>query len=431
MTKLAIHGGVPIRRKPYPPFITTGEEEVQVAAEVMRRGILSDFEGSNNEYFLGGKEVQSFEKEWAEYFGVRHAISVNSATSGLMAAVGAAGVGPGDEVITTPWTMTATATAIVVNNAVPIFADITDDTLSLSPAAVEKRITPRTKAIIPVHIYGHPAEMDELNALAKVHGLVVIEDAAQSPGIRYNGRYTGTIGDMGIFSLNCHKIIQTGEGGVIVTDNDEFAQRLRLIRNHAEAVVATGMPVSTLVNMVGWNYRMNEVEAAVGRVQLKKLKPLLAHRRELVERFFKGVNGLQGLRLPTIKNGSEHSFYRLMLQIDPTILGVDAPVLVEVLNKEGMDFYAGHLPINLFPMYQQQIAFGDRGCPFRCPWYEGKPDYSMDALPTVQRMRKVSFTTEVITHCIRESDIDEMIAAFQKVWANLAQVRAYATRCQV
>ncbi|PYV82388.1 MAG: hypothetical protein DMG05_28235 [Acidobacteria bacterium] len=144
MTKLAIRGGEPIRRKPYPPFLTTGEEEAQVAAEVMRRGILSDFEGSNNEYFLGGKEVQSFEKEWAEYFGVRHAVSVNSATSGLMAAVGAAGVGPGDEVITTPWTMTATATAVVVNNAVPIFADITEDTLTLSPAAVEKRITPRT-----------------------------------------------------------------------------------------------------------------------------------------------------------------------------------------------------------------------------------------------------------------------------------------------
>src|SRR5207245_5633602 len=125
-------------------------------------------------------------------------------------------------------------------------------------------------------------------------------------------RYTGTIGDMGIFSLNCHKIIQTGEGGVIVTDNDELAKRLRLIRNHAEAVVATGMPVSSLVNMVGWNYRMNEVEAAVGRVQLRKLKTLLARRRELVERFFKGVNGLQGLRLPTIRKDSEHSFYRLM-----------------------------------------------------------------------------------------------------------------------
>jgi len=115
-----------------------------------------------------------------------------------------------------------------------------------------------------------------------------------------------------------------------------------------------------------------------------------------------------------------------MLQIDPDILGFDAPVLVEILNKEGMDFYAGYLPINLFPMYQQQIAFGDRGCPFRCPWYEGKPDYSMDALPVVQRMRKVSFTTEVITHCITETDIDEMIAAFHKVWARLDEVRDYA-----
>jgi perosamine synthetase len=426
MSKLAIHGGERVRSRPYPAFVTTGQEEVEVAAAVMRRGILSDFEGSNNQYFLGGAEVRAFEAEWADYFDVKHAISVNSGTSGLMAAVGASGVGPGDEVITTPWTMAATATAVVVNNAVPIFADITPDTLNLSAAAAAARITRRTRVVIPVHIYGHPADMDAIGAVAREHNLMVIEDASQSAGVRYRGKYTGTIGHMGVFSLNCHKLIQTGEGGVIVTNDDELAHRLRLIRNHAEAVIATGMPVSTLVNMVGWNYRMNEVEAAVGRVQLKKLARLLARRRTLVDRLLRGVADLPGLIAPAIQDGCEHSFYRLMFRIDRAVTGVDAPTLVDALNAEGMDFYAGYLPLNLYPMYQQQIAFGSQGCPFKCPLYDGTPDYSMRALPTVERMRTESFSTEVVTHCIGEADVDEIIAAFHKVWVHRGALREAA-----
>jgi dTDP-4-amino-4,6-dideoxygalactose transaminase len=227
-------------------------------------------------------------------------------------------------------------------------------------------------------------------------------------------------------------LIQTGEGGVVVTNDDELAHRVRLIRNHAEAVIATGMPVGSLVNMVGWNYRMNEVEAAVGRAQLRKLRPLLARRLELVERFLRGIGGLPGLLAPVIKAGCGHSFYRLMLQVDPDITGVDAPAIVDALNHEGMDFYAGYLPLNLFPMYQQQIAFGARGCPFKCPWYDGAPDYSMRALPVVERMRCTSFSTEIVTPCIDEADVDEMIAAFDKVWAHRDELRAHvAIRQQI
>lgn len=167
--------------------------------------------------------------------------------------------------------MTATATAIVVNNAVPVFADIDPETFCLMPEAIEKKITSRTRAIVVVHIYGHPADMDGIMALAKRHNLVVIEDAAQSLGASYRGRQTGTVGHMGVHSLNCHKLIQTGEGGMIFTNDDEYAKRLQLIRNHAEAVVATGMPVKSLVNLIGWNYRMNEIEAAISMTQLDKL----------------------------------------------------------------------------------------------------------------------------------------------------------------
>jgi dTDP-4-amino-4,6-dideoxygalactose transaminase len=419
MQKLALFGGVPVRTKPYPMHITTGVEEKIAVMRVMENGILSDFEGANNQWFLGGPEVKSFEKEWAGYFGVKYAVSVNSATSGLMAAVGAAGIGPGDEVITTPWTMAATAIAIVINNAIPVFCDIEPDTFCISPASIKAKITSRTRAIMPVHIYGHTAEMDEILGIARKHSLIVIEDAAQSPGMSYKGRQSGTIGHMGVFSLNCHKIIQTGEGGVVVTNDDELAKRLRLIRNHAEAVIATGMEVQDLSCMVGWNYRMNELEAAIGREQLKKLNGFLVRRKELVEFITEKLNRYDGLLTPVVRPGCEHSFYRYALRLDPVKVKAPASRIVEALNAEGMDFYAGYIPINQYPIYQKKMAFGSRGCPFRCPWYEGNVDYSMSALPNVMDAMTRSFSTEVIRPPLTFKDMDEIDTAFEKVWSNL------------
>jgi perosamine synthetase len=416
---LALYGGTPVRSEPYPSHTTTDAKDREAAIRVLKSGILSDFEGSNNQWFLGGPEVKAFEKEWAEYFNVKHAIGVNSATSGLMAAVGAAGIGPGDEVITSPWTMAATAIAIVVYNAVPIFCDIEPDTFCMSPSSFESRITSRTKAVMPVHIYGHPAEMDEIMLVAHKHSLTVIEDAAQSPGIHYKGKMTGTIGHMGISSLNCHKIIQTGEGGVVTTNDDDLALKLQLIRNHAEAVIATGLAVKSLVNMIGWNYRMNEIEAAIGREQLKKLDALIQRRRKIVDYITIKLSKYDGLILPAIREGCEHSFYRYPLRIDQNKIRVSAPRIVEALNAEGMDFYAGYLPLNQFPIYQQQVGFGAKGCPFKCPWYEGDPDYSFDSLHNVKHAMQWSFSTEVIRPPLNFNDMDEIDRAFEKVWNNL------------
>ena len=417
---LALLGGVPIRKAPYPPHITIGVEERVAVNRVLDSGILSDYEGSNNRWFMGGPEVRAFEEEWTEYFGCRHAVAVNSATSGLMAAVGAAGVGPGDEVITTPWTMSATSTAIVANNAVPIFCDIDPETFCMSPEALQKKITSRTRAIMPIHIFGHPAAMDEIMAIARKHALTVIEDAAQSVGIAYKGRMTGCIGDMGVHSLNNHKIIQTGEGGVVMTDDDDLAQRLRLIRNHAEAVIATGMAVKSLVNMVGWNYRLNEIEAAIGREQLKKLRGFLGARYELVAYLSQKLGSYDGLVLPVTHSGCGHSYYRFHLRIDQTRVEVPMSRIVQALNAEGMDFYPGYVTVNSYPMYQTLTAFGDKGCPFKCPHYTGEiPDYSMDALPNVAHAMQSSFSTEVIHPPLKLADMDEIAHAFDKVWSNL------------
>ena len=261
MPHLAINGGTPVRTAPFPRYNTIGSEEKQAVMEVLEDGVLSQFLGTWHPDFYGGPRIQKLEKEWAEYFGVKHAVTVNSATSGLYAAVGAAGVGPGDEVIVSPYTMAASATAALVYGAIPVFADIDPDIYCLSPRSIRERITPSTRAIIVVDIFGHPADMDEIMAIAAEHNLAVIEDNAQGPGALYNGKYAGALAHMGVFSLNYHKTIHTGEGGVIVTDDDELAERLQLIRNHAEVVVR-GKGVQNLVNMVGFNYRMTEIEAA-------------------------------------------------------------------------------------------------------------------------------------------------------------------------
>ena len=244
-SQLALLGGPATITQSFKHYNPIGVEEVQAAKAVIESGVLSQFIGAWHPDFLGGPKVKEFEALCAQHFGVKHAITVNSWTSGLIAAVGAIGIQPGDEVIVPPWTMCASATAILHWNAIPVFADIDPHTFCISPASIEANITPYTKAIMAVDIFGQSADMDAIMAIAKRHGLRVISDTAQAPGALYKGQFAGTLADVGGFSLNYHKHIHTGEGGILITNDDEIAQRLQLIRNHAEAVVE-GMGVTNL-----------------------------------------------------------------------------------------------------------------------------------------------------------------------------------------
>lgn len=210
--KLALLGGPKTIQTEFKRYNPIGEEEVRAAKEVIESGVLSQYLGVWHEDFYGGPKVKEFERQCAEYFGVKHAVTVNSWTSGLVAAVGAIGVEPGDEVIVTPWTMSASATAILHWNAIPVFADIDPETFNLDPKSVEANITPYTKAIMAVDIFGQSADMDALMAIAAKHGLKVISDTAQAPGALYKGKYAGTLAHVGGYSLNYHKHIHTGEG---------------------------------------------------------------------------------------------------------------------------------------------------------------------------------------------------------------------------
>ena len=226
-SELAIFGGKPVRTMKFPAYRPIGEEERLAVDRVMRSGILSRYLGVWHEDFYGGPEVQAFEREWAAYFGVRHAIAVNSCTSGLLCAVGALAIGPGDEVIVSPFTMAASATVPLWYGAIPVFADIEPEYFCLDPKSIEACITPRTKAIIVVDVFGQPYDADAINAIAKKHNIKVIEDCAQAPGARYKKSFAGSLADIGVYSLNYHKHIHTGEGGVIATDDDTLANKLR------------------------------------------------------------------------------------------------------------------------------------------------------------------------------------------------------------
>ncbi|EMG38410.1 putative PLP-dependent enzyme possibly involved in cell wall biogenesis [Desulfocurvibacter africanus PCS] len=430
MSKLALLGGQPVRTTPFPAYVTAGAEEKEAAALVIDSGVLSRYLGCWHEQFYGGTEVQALEQEWAAYYGVKHAIAVNSCTSGLICALGAIGLSPGDEVIVTPWSMSISATGPLFYGGIPVFADLEPDYFCLSPASVEERISPRTKAIVVVDIFGQPYDAEAINAIARKHGIPVIEDCAQAPGVRLNGRYAGTLGDVGVFSLNYHKHIHCGEGGVIVTDSDSLAERLQLIRNHAEAVVA-GKGTPDLTNMLGYNFRMTELDAALTRCQLKKLAPLLEIRQRNVAYLENGLKEIPCLTIPAVRLGAEHAYYVHACRYDAEEAGITSRRFVEAVKaelptfhlreKEGTKLGAGYVqPLYLLPMFQQRIAIGNQGWPFTLT----SRTYARGLCPVCEDLYEHSVIThEFMLPSMDKSDMDDVVKAFHKVWENRDELR--------
>jgi len=411
---LALFGGDPVRRRPFPPHDTFDEEERKNVLAVLDSGLLSGFVAKDTEEFLGGPQVLALEERFCRRFGVPHAVAFNSGTSALHACIAAAGVGLGDEVITSPYTMSASASCILMQQATPVFADVEERMFCLDPVLVEKAITSRTKAIIAVNLFGQPAALQPLKDLALRHGLVLIEDNAQSPGALYRGRPSGTIGHMGMFSFNRHKTMQCGEGGLVVTGDPRLALRLQLIRNHGETVVET-RGGEVFFDTLGWNYRMTELQAAVAVAQVGKLDRLNEWRIRLADHLSARLRDCDYLETPEVREGCTHVYYTYVLRFQADRWGVPRESVVQALAAEGIPAGNGYVkPLYHLPLFRRRatkrssVGNEDGGMP-----------QTREICPTAERLhRSEVLTTNIVRFPATTEDMDDLVAAVEKVFAH-------------
>ena len=320
-----------------------GKKEEDAVKEVLDSGIL-----------VSGPRTKSFEKEFAEYIRVEHAVAVTNGTVALDVALKALKIGPGDEVITSAFSFIASGNCILFQNAKPVFADINPKTFNIDPSDVAEKITAKTKALIPVHLFGQPANMDTLMEIAQDNGIALVEDAAQAHGAEYKGQKTGSIGDVGCFSFYATKNMAIGEGGMITTNDPKLADKIRLLINH-------GQSRKYHHETLGYNYRMTEFCAAIGSVQLKKIDGFNEKRIENAKLLNNGIQNFTGLTGPYVDKDAKHVFHQYVLKVDPYCVGRDK--VADHLAKNGVGT-AVHYPFPIYrqPLYQE-IGYEGTVCP--------------------------------------------------------------------
>lgn len=295
-----------------------------------------------------GKYIGLFESAFAEYLGARHAVAVSNGTVALHLALLALGVGPGDEVIVPTLTYVATANAVKYTGATPVLAESEPGTGNIDPSGIEKLITAKTRAIIPVPLYGHPCDMDPILELARKHGLRVIEDAAEALGASYKGRPCGRLADLATFSFYGNKTITTGEGGMVVTDDSALADRVRLLKGQ-------GMDPSRRYwfPVVGYNYRMTNIQAAIGLAQLEKIDEHVGRRKEIAKWYERALAGIKGIKAPLVKSYAEHSYWMYTVLVGEEY-GMNRDELMAYLAGEGIETRPAFYPMHVMPVYREE-----------------------------------------------------------------------------
>jgi perosamine synthetase len=387
---LAIDGGTPVRKTLLPyGHQSIGEDDIRAVVDVLR-----------SDWLTTGPKVAEFEEALASWLGVKHAVSFSSGTAALHGAAFAAGLKPGDEAITTPMTFAATANCVLYQGAIPVFADVCADTLNLDPEQVATHITPQTKAVIPVDYAGHPADMDAMRNLASRHGLVVIEDASHSLGAEYRGSRTGDTADMTVFSFHPVKHLTTGEGGMVATERDDFAETLRRFRNHgissdARQRQANGQWHYEMI-LLGFNYRLTDIACALGLSQLRRLDENLARRRAIAAGYDAAFRDLVAITVPTVRSDVNPAWHLYPIRLNLEKLNADRSQIFKALRAENIGVNVHYIPVHFHPYYREN--FGDRTGSFpvaedaydrliSLPMFHGMNDQDFE--DTVRAVRKV------------------------------------------
>jgi perosamine synthetase len=388
---LAIEGGSPVRSSVLPyGRQSVDESDIRAVVDVLR-----------SDWLTTGPKVTEFEESFAEYVGARYAVAVSSGTAALHAAAFACGLKAGDEAITSPLTFAASGNCVLYQQARPVFADVRSDTLNLDPDQVRAKVTPRTKALIPVDYTGQPADMDEMNAIAEEHGLMVVEDAAHAPGAKYKGRRVGSLAAMTVFSTHPVKHVTTGEGGVVTTDDPELARQLRMFRNHglnsdARERQQKGVWFYEMVAL-GYNYRLTDIQCALGLSQLKKVDGWLARRRAVAARYVEALGLMPEIELPAVRSDCEPAWHLFVILLNLERLGVGRADVFRALRAENIGVNVHYVPVPWHPYYRD-LGYQPGNWPVAEAAYERM--LSLPIFPTMS-----------------DADVDDVIEALSKVFS--------------
>jgi perosamine synthetase len=385
----ALHGGAPVRSRMLP----YGRQWIDEGDVKAVAGVLA------SDYLTTGPAVRAFEDAFAARVGARHAVAVSSGTAALHAAVHAAGVGPGDEGITTPLTFVADANAVVYEGGRPVFADVERDTLLIDPTEVERRVTKRTKVLIAVDYGGLPADISALRAIAKQHGIAFIEDACHALGARFGERTVGSLADMTVFSFHPVKHVTTAEGGMITTDDDRLAEKLRIFRNHG-ITTTPGERTTWEYEMVdlGYNYRLSDVHAALGLAQMGRLDAFIERRREIAAAYDRAFERLPARARPVVPAGRDHVWHLYVVRLELDRLKADRAEIFAALRAENIGVNVHYIPVTHHPYYRERFGTGPGLCPAADAVYA-----CILSLPIFPRMSP--------------SDVEDVIEAVRKVLA--------------
>lgn len=409
---LALHGGSPYRdteSRPFPARTPFGDEEIRLVTKALR---------SQNLFRWGGELTPLFESRFAEAYGVKHAIGSTSGTAALHVAVGAVNPEPGDEIITSAITDLGTIIPILYQNAVPVFADTDPETLTVDPEDVERLITPRTRAIIAIHLFGNACRMETLAEISSRKGIPLIEDCCQAHLTGYRGKLLGTFGDIGCFSFQQSKHMTTGDGGMTITNDDALG---RCMRSFADKHYDRDRAGSRMYGPLGMNFRITELHSAVGLAQLEKVGRVVASRNRLGGRLSEGIEHLDGIVPAPVTPGATHSYWSYPMRVT----GYSNETFARALDAEGIGASAGYIGDPIFQCsaaLAEHRTYGDSRFPFFSPYTDRTFEYADDMCPRTRELLcqlvMLSFNEQYT-----DGDIDDVAGAVRKVASGLQRVR--------